>query len=275
MAKYFISILLIITPCVKSQNYISIDNAHYIGKYLYDFQDDSLNSDSRKQQDMMLFIGSKYSLFENYVDFLSDSLFYNIKDNNPQAALGKVFAKTSQYRLESLAGFRVVKDLSTHNTSLKEYLSLAYYQVNEKIQFNWELIDEQTKIISNLKCKKAICYYRGRNYTAWYTMEIPISEGPYKFNGLPGLIVKLYDNKKQHIFTLESFKKITYNRKMFIENKEYKDINCEQYRQTKTNWALEKCRNIQDPNFLQTSSDVNLMEIAARIKSHNNYIEKY
>ena len=42
---------------------------------------------------------------------------------------------------------------------------------------------------------------------AWFTSEIPISEGPWKFHGLPGLIVKLHDTKRHYEFELVSFKK--------------------------------------------------------------------
>ncbi|MFY1045776.1 GLPGLI family protein [Chryseobacterium sp. GP-SGM7] len=44
-------------------------------------------------------------------------------------------------------------------------------------------------------------------YNAWFTNEIPISEGPYKFSGLPGLIVKIEDTKKQHIWELKGIEK--------------------------------------------------------------------
>ncbi|MGH2665119.1 GLPGLI family protein [Flavobacterium sp.] len=61
---------------------------------------------------------------------------------------------------------------------------------------NWELIDEQ-KVIGNFQCSKAICSFRGRDYTAWYANSIPVVFGPWKFNGLPGLIVEIYDSKKE------------------------------------------------------------------------------
>ncbi len=37
---------------------------------------------------------------------------------------------------------------------------------------------------------------------AWYTTEIPINDGPYKFFGLPGLIIKLYDEKEHYVFEM-------------------------------------------------------------------------
>ena len=49
----------------------------------------------------------------------------------------------------------------------------------------------------------------GRKWTAWFTTEIPIQDGPYKFRGLPGLIVKIEDETKSHCFALNGIKNLT------------------------------------------------------------------
>jgi GLPGLI family protein len=59
--------------------------------------------------------------------------------------------------------------------------------------------------ISGLYCQQATIHYGGRDYTAWYAPEIPISDGPYVFNGLPGLIVKITDSRGWYNFQLKSF----------------------------------------------------------------------
>ncbi len=77
--------------------------------------------------------------------------------------------------------------------------SLLSY-TNPKIN-NWKLINE-TKIINSLVCKKAELNFKGRNWTAWYSTEIPFPYGPNKFGGLPGLIVKIADKKGDYDFEL-------------------------------------------------------------------------
>ncbi len=57
----------------------------------------------------------------------------------------------------------------------------------------WEITDE-TKNIGEYTCKKANCTFRGRNFTAWFTEEIPVSTGPWKLYGLPGIILEAYDS---------------------------------------------------------------------------------
>ncbi len=73
--------------------------------------------------------------------------------------------------------------------------------LNEMI---WVPVDEQ-QTIAGYSCKNATCTYRGRKWTAWYTMEIPYSEGPWKFCGLPGLILKVEDSKKRVRFPLYQY----------------------------------------------------------------------
>lgn len=59
--------------------------------------------------------------------------------------------------------------------------------------WKWDLKDEIKKI-GKFNCQKAIIEFRGRVYTAWFTTEIPVPFGPWKFQGLSGLILEVYDN---------------------------------------------------------------------------------
>jgi GLPGLI family protein len=75
------------------------------------------------------------------------------------------------------------------------------YIVEEKInKIKWDIINEY-KTISDFKTQKAIGVFRGRNYIAWFTNEIPIKYGPWKLNGLPGLILSVSDDKNEVMFS--------------------------------------------------------------------------
>jgi GLPGLI family protein len=65
----------------------------------------------------------------------------------------------------------------------------------------WTLKDEK-QTICGYQCQKATCHWRGRDYVAWFTSAIPLKSGPWKFGGLPGLIMKIYDTK--HLYTWET-----------------------------------------------------------------------
>jgi GLPGLI family protein len=83
-------------------------------------------------------------------------------------------------------------------------------KVSEEIPFqNWEL-KEDTLNVAGYLCQKAECCFRGRNYTAWFAADIPVNNGPWKFGGLPGLILKVYDNDKYYVYeciSVENHKK--------------------------------------------------------------------
>lgn len=86
------------------------------------------------------------------------------------------------------------------------WLKGTKYIVNEKSpKIKWVLFDE-TKNIGNISCKKAIGDFRGRLYTAWYSLDIPVPFGPWKLQGLPGIIIEAYDESKEVQFILKSIK---------------------------------------------------------------------
>ncbi len=57
----------------------------------------------------------------------------------------------------------------------------------------WELADGERTILG-YACRRARCTFRGRSYEAWYAPEIAVSGGPWKFGGLPGLILAVKDD---------------------------------------------------------------------------------
>ena len=69
--------------------------------------------------------------------------------------------------------------------------------------FIWNITNESQKI-GDYNCTKATTTFRGRNYVAWFTKEVNIKNGPWKFSGLPGLIVNVYDTDKMYNYELQS-----------------------------------------------------------------------
>lgn len=77
------------------------------------------------------------------------------------------------------------------------------YKVTEDLPvMNWKLSkDGESKIIDKFVCNKATVSFRGRNYIAWYTPYISSQFGPWKFYGLPGLILEVYDTDNHYHWT--------------------------------------------------------------------------
>jgi len=63
----------------------------------------------------------------------------------------------------------------------------------------WTLANDSQTILGH-RCQKATCRFRGRNFVAWFATDVPIKGGPWKFGGLPGCILKVYDVQKIYVW---------------------------------------------------------------------------
>lgn len=148
----------------------------------------------------------------------------------------------------------VNKKENTLTERLYENLFLKkYYAVTEKTpSMQWKILNEEKKI-NNYICKKAQVSFRGRTYTAWYTEKIPVFSGPWKFNGLPGLILSISDN--DGIYKWE-VKTITYPykskeidiSKVVINSKKYKLITLKDFDKKRIEAIREKIETIRARN---------------------------
>lgn len=71
----------------------------------------------------------------------------------------------------------------------------------------WKFVADSTQTILGFECQLATVDFAGREYSAWFTTEIPLPYGPYKFSGLPGLILKIEDAEKQFVWKATAFEK--------------------------------------------------------------------
>jgi GLPGLI family protein len=62
------------------------------------------------------------------------------------------------------------------------------------------MLPDSTAEIMGYPCQLAVTNFKGRQWYAWYTEDIPLDEGPWKLRGLPGLVLKAYDSSRQFIF---------------------------------------------------------------------------
>ena len=88
-------------------------------------------------------------------------------------------------------------------TNLKDNLMYSnikygkqYYLKESRPIMKWKIFKNETKKIGNYSCMKATTSFRGRDYIAWFTTDVPVLFGPWKFNGLPGLILEVYNTNK-------------------------------------------------------------------------------
>lgn len=107
----------------------------------------------------------------------------------------------------------------------------------EKPKFDWKISNEKAKI-GAYNAQKATTEFGGKKWTAWFTTELPFQDGPYKFSGLPGLIVKIEDEGKNYSWVLQGNKKVqnweelSYAEKISGMNSKVSDLPREKFEKT-------------------------------------------
>jgi len=162
------------------------------------------------------------------IDFKQNkSLFIVSKGNLESGVTQKDFViKVVQKAVE---GYTVM-DKSKDSLKTKIGINNDTYLVYETIPvFKWEIENNETKKIGDYICKKATTTFRGRNYIAWYTLDFTTYFGPWKFNGLPGLILEVYDETNRHHWIAQKIKTFNGEIKMPNDESNYFKIDLKKY----------------------------------------------
>lgn len=166
---------------------------------------DSINLVSMKSEKTFLDIKNNKSLFISENKLIRDSLFASYKsepkENNKKEE--KDFSKLEKKKHFEPTFFEYFITKSIPEQKVYYYDKIAgkqiYYQEDRPIK--WEIANT-VESQNGYSAQKAVTNFGGRTWTAWFTKDIPVSDGPYKFSGLPGLIVKLEDDKGDYKFDL-------------------------------------------------------------------------
>ena len=146
---------------------------------------------AKREKDLMrLDIGEHSS---QYISIIGEFLTKNKSD---------IMAKRIK---DPYAGYTTLRDEVFKNTPDEGYLRFVHMpgwvSCREKIEglFDWQLQDGDS-IVCGYPCHKATTIFRGRIWTVWYTLDLPYSDGPWKFCGLPGLVLYAYDSEDKFRF---------------------------------------------------------------------------
>ena len=166
--------------------------------YDYTYIPNLKEKEKTKSSLTVLQIGEKYSKFIDVYDLKQDSI---IQVFSKKKSIG-VKEMNLMFPIMDKIGFKknIIKSLENDSITFQGEVHSTKYEYKEKSpNLNWQ-IKKGSKIILDYKVKKATVNYGGRKWIAWYAEEIPINLGPYVFGNLPGLILELYDDKKNFHF---------------------------------------------------------------------------
>ena len=153
----------------------------------------------------VLQIGRNYQAFLDYGELRSDSIWNaSVK---ARKKYGEFEAEKRAASKDTFSHLKLIFDRSKGMINAHEMIFINKYRYTEPIpQQQWTMAQGDSTVLG-YTCHKATTRFRGRDYIAWYTEEIPFPYGPFKFGGLPGLITCIYDTQREHVYTLVGFEK--------------------------------------------------------------------
>lgn len=176
---------------------------------------DTSNRDKPYKETMVLLLGRNASVYRSVTKQQQEELMANqIADQVKKASdpnhLSLTITSLGTVSSEEYYQYITDKKLYTEENIIN------YYLVEEPLPgLNWQ-IQKDTLSFGALHCQKATTHFKGRDYEAWFCADLPFRNGPWKLNGLPGLIVAATDSKKEVIFKFLGFEDISSSNQMIL-----------------------------------------------------------
>ena len=179
---------------------------------------DTLDRSQVMKDRMILRIGKNVSQFYSWYTHYGDSLWSS--PTGQQIAIKRTFEAIRTKNFENKPGERTPgyiyksypqKGVTTTyvmqvepDLTLQKKPACLYFSEDTPKQ-TWK-VQDSIKQIAGYSCQLAVTQFRGRLWYAWFSLDIPIDNGPWKLCGLPGLIMEAYDKQNYYHYTLTSIR---------------------------------------------------------------------
>ena len=238
-----------------------IDRAYMKCLYRYVYLNDTLTGKT-KDDLLILQIGKSiskcFSHYSNQVDSLSalpngDMIIGKMIDD----AMNSGEFMRGNYPHKRLKTY-IYKNYPEGRMTVTDGLILQDYCYVDSLHTQIWTMGDSTREVLGYTCQQATADFRGRHWTAWFATDIPVSDGPWKLGGLPGLILEAYDEGQQHVFTavgLERVKDepIIFNRS-FGDNQKFEQTNLLEFLRSKK-------KSLMDLNgYIQMETGIDLSQ---------------
>lgn len=243
--------------------YKVLDDARLIVNYSLTWRNDSTTPKTGKQEDMILLIGNEISSFQS-LGYYRYREFQMMHPDADAIAYERMVRETA-----SNISYRIYKNYPQNRITVMEYVPFTgNFEYEENLpDFDWEIMEDTMRIEGYL-AQKAVCQYGGRTWEAWFTEELPFNDGPYKFCGLPGLILNMIDAKRDYRFYFQSIEVPAQGTTIKWENTETVKTTKQGLFKVIDNAAESVMRNFDE----RTSTEAQ-KKIYYGMKSRNNPIE--
>lgn len=242
MKKEYVKIVLIcFFSLCSSLGYAQILQFFYVAETFPDLKKKVSQDEMVLNVNLENKMSSFYSIIERRRGEVADSIFARGGSAGDVANAREKLCRPASYQY-----YEIYKNYPQNGelTFIDKLLFNHYRYIERMERPVWTIVNEK-KTILTYECQKATANYFGRSWTAWYTLEIPISEGPWKLWGLPGVIFEAFDADRHYTFECISMKETKSDKTILPpQRKKYTKISKKEY------WTLDKESNIDPETFV-------------------------
>lgn len=142
-------------------------------------------------QDKTLKVTYNYINHANPNTYMMELMAQNDQVLSYSIRLTKVGAGKNIRYTQTADSTKLFKDYANDYLVYEESLGRDNLVIKEQLNlFDWQLVNEKDTIL-DYPCKTAFAEFRGREYKAHYTTELPFTAAPWKLHGLPGVVLRV------------------------------------------------------------------------------------
>lgn len=167
------------------------------------------------------------------------SLYINNTDEYPKKDEPNNLEEIGVKLITISASEGLYKNFKTNEYRYSKNILTKPFLIIDTLQIpHWKITGE-TDSIGGYKTQKATAIIDGKKVMAWYSDEIPVSDGPANYYGLPGLILKTEDEGKTYealkISTEKDFEIVKPTKGKQVNRETHKKIYDQKIKELKSN----------------------------------------
>lgn len=182
------------------------DTARMLIHYKFTWVRDTKNREHPYTENMVLYVGQRAGAYRSYDGIVYKAQF---KKAFAEAAAASPDGRPMINRRGVGTPVEYYQYPNEQKLVTKDQLMVNDYAVEGPMPaIDWETSGD-TATFGGLHCQRATCHFKGRDYSVWFCPDLPVHIGPWKLNGLPGVIVDARDAKNEVIFKFDGVEKAT------------------------------------------------------------------
>jgi GLPGLI family protein len=193
----------LISTCITAQAQ-KTDTARMLVHYKFTWVRDTTHKATPYTENMVLYVGQSAGAYRSYDGVVYKAQF---KKAFAEAAAASPDGRPMINRRGVGTNIEYYQYPNEQKLLTKDQLMANSYAIEGPMPvIEWKTTGD-TATFGGLHCQKATGHFKGRDYIAWFCPDLPVHTGPWKLNGLPGVIVDARDAKNQVIFKFDGVEK--------------------------------------------------------------------